>query len=112
MILYFNLLHRYFCSFYREELCLTVFETTPVMSTYAVGFFVSDFNYFETADSRFTIFKQSDFSPHNFVFDTTISMINYMEQYFGVEFVLNKLNLIGLEDVHDNMEGWGINNYR
>lgn len=88
------------------------FQQTPPISTYLVAFFVGEFYAIKTRTvgvfTREGYVKQAEYIAH-----TSIKLIEAMENFTGVEYMLPKLDLLAIPDFAAGaMENWGLNTYR
>lgn len=96
----------------------TIFETTPIMSTYLLGFSCGKIhNISGTSKSGVEInvwsAKTIDKSYLQFSLDVSIKALDFYEEYFGVKFPLKKIDHIALPDFSSGaMENWGMITYR
>jgi len=88
------------------------------MSTYLVGFAVTDF-VGRVANSSYTkpkfqVWAREDaINQTDYARDIGPRVLAYFEQYFGIEFPLPKLDMIAVADHRFSaMENWGLITYR
>ncbi len=97
---------------------LTVFETTPRMSTYLLAFAYGDLQSKETATKdgvvvRTWATKVHDSAALDFALDVAKRSIEFFDEYFGVPYPLAKCDHIALPDFSNGaMENWGLITYR
>ena len=110
------------CTVNEDEGTKTVtFETTPIMSTYLLAFFVGEVDYIE----KFTKRKNGDqirvrvYSPPlkssegAFALDLTCKTLDFFADYFDVDYPLPKMDLIAIPDFAAGaMENWGLVTFR
>jgi puromycin-sensitive aminopeptidase len=95
----------------------TVFETTPIMSTYLVAFVTGDLKYKE-AKSASGITIRTYATPqqiHNtdFALDVAVKAMDFYEDYYDVPFPLVKCDFVALPDFASGaMENWGLITFR
>eukprot|EP01130_Rhizamoeba_saxonica_P006795 TRINITY_DN2718_c0_g2_i2.p1 TRINITY_DN2718_c0_g2~~TRINITY_DN2718_c0_g2_i2.p1 ORF type:complete len:1004 (-),score=227.69 TRINITY_DN2718_c0_g2_i2:637-3648(-) len=94
-----------------------VFEKTPKMSTYLLALVIGEFESItETIDDRisltiYTPFGQIDRT--NFAMSVAKQSLAFFEEFFGVPYVLNKLDLVAIPDFAAMaMENWGCITFR
>jgi aminopeptidase 2 len=94
----------------------TVFNSTPLMSTYLVAFIVGDLRYVESTKFRIPVRvystpgleKQGQFSA-----DLTAKTLAFFEKTFGIEYPLPKIDNVAIADFAAGaMENWGLVTYR
>lgn len=94
----------------------TVFNSTPLMSTYLVAFIVGDLRYVESDKFRIPVRvyttpgleKQGQFSA-----DLTAKTLAFFEKTFGIEYPLPKIDNVAIADFSAGaMENWGLITYR
>ncbi|XP_017007594.2 aminopeptidase N [Drosophila takahashii] len=95
---------------------VTVFQTTPKMSTYLVAFIVSDF---ESTTGELNGLRQRVFSrkgkqdQQEWALWSGLVVESSLAGYFGVPFALPKLDQAGIPDFSAGaMENWGLATYR
>lgn len=98
-------------------LTTTVFETTPVMSTYLLAFVYGNIKCKESKTKNGT-FVRAFATPENvkhteFALDVAVKCLDFYEDYFGIKFPLPKSDMIALPDFASGaMENWGLVTYR
>ncbi len=96
---------------------ITTFETTPKMSTYLLAFVFGDMVY-EEAKTGTGVKVRAYGTPANkdllgFALDTAVRCIDFFEDYFGVDYPMSKLDMVGLPDFSSGaMENWGLVTFR
>lgn len=94
----------------------TVFNRTPLMSSYLVAFVVGEFNYVESNLFRVPVRvyttpgleKKAQFSA-----DLGAKTLEFFEKTFDVPYPLPKMDMIGIHDFSAGaMENWGLVTYR
>ncbi|XP_017058642.1 aminopeptidase N [Drosophila ficusphila] len=95
---------------------ITVFQSTPKMSTYLVAFIVSDF---ESTTGELNGLRQRVFSrkgkqdQQDWALLSGLVVEDSLAGYFGVPFALPKLDQAGIPDFSAGaMENWGLATYR
>ncbi|MBA2279333.1 M1 family metallopeptidase [Candidatus Saccharibacteria bacterium] len=95
----------------------TVFETTPIMSSYLVAFAYGELGFKETkAKSGVTVRAYS--TPDNveyleFAVSTASKVLDFYENYFDISYPLPKCDMVALPDFASAaMENWGLVTYR
>lgn len=96
---------------------VTVFETTPVMSTYLLAFAYGDIDYKESKTKRGTIVRTyatpNQVKYTDFALDTAVKVLEFYEDYFAIPYPLEKCDMIALPDFASGaMENWGLITYR
>lgn len=94
------------------------FQETPPMSTYIVGFTISDLNYI-TLNSSFggpeikLWGPEADLPYYQYALEVANEILPFMENYFGMKFPLPKLDMIAVPNFGKAaMENWGIISFR
>jgi aminopeptidase N len=95
----------------------TVFETTPIMSTYLLAFAYGELGYKESVTKNGTavrVYATPDkVKLTDFGLDTAVRCLEFFEDYFSIPYPLPKLDLIGLPDFSAGaMENWGLVTFR
>ena len=93
------------------------FEPTPVMSTYLLAFIVGDLACVEGKAVGGTIVRvwATKGKEHlgNFALENSINALSYMNDYFGIDYPLPKMDHIAIPDFAAGaMENWGAITYR
>ena len=93
------------------------FEETPVMSTYLLAFIVGDIKCVErTADNGTLVRVWATSGKENlgeFAAETSVKLLSFFNDYFGVPYPLPKLDHIAIPDFAAGaMENWGAVTYR
>jgi puromycin-sensitive aminopeptidase len=113
---------------YYPELNLYKFHITQRMSTYLLALYVGDFGF---RQDRYLRQKKNSYTESNsgvevsiyapkdelvktkFALNTSIGCLKFFENYFGIDYPLPKLDLIGLADFGSGaMENWGLITFR
>lgn len=95
----------------------TIFETTPVMSTYLLAFTYGDIGYKEAKTKRGTLVRTyatpDQVQYTDFALDTAVKVLEFYEDYFAIPYPLAKCDMIALPDFASGaMENWGLITYR
>lgn len=82
------------------------------MSTYLVAFVVCDF--VSQTSGNFSVWTRSGaIKSAKYALDVGPKMLKFMEQFFGIDFPLPKIDMIALPDFSAGaMENWGLITYR
>nr|XP_018908056.1 PREDICTED: aminopeptidase N-like isoform X1 [Bemisia tabaci] len=103
----------------RDHWVKTEFETTVKMSTYVVGFMISDFEHLpptETATRQipFKVWVRRDaLEQTRFSLFVGPQLLDFLERYFGIDYPLPKQDLAAIPDFNFNaMENWGLITFR
>lgn len=93
------------------------FDTTPKMSTYLLAFVVGDLAHIEKTSPNGTLMRiwttRGNESQGQFALDTSLALLKYFNQYFGIDYPLPKMDHIALPDFAAGaMENWGAITYR
>ncbi|HSW78557.1 MAG TPA: M1 family metallopeptidase [Candidatus Babeliales bacterium] len=96
---------------------ITVFEPTPIMSTYLLAFAYGDLDYKETKSSRninVRVYATPDKAGlTDFALNVAARCLDFFEEYYSTPYPLPKLDLIGLPDFSAGaMENWGLITFR
>lgn len=95
---------------------ITNFYETPKMSTYLFAFTVSDFTAIQSPNRvKINIYARPDATAAGhtrYAAEITGKMLSFFENYFGIDYVQNKLDQIALPDLEPiAMENWGLITY-
>ncbi len=101
----------------KDKLATTVFETTPIMSTYLLAFVYGDLSYKEArTKSNITVrayATRSNVEFTKFALDVAVKTLDFYEDYFGIPYPLAKADMVALPDFASGaMENWGLITYR
>jgi puromycin-sensitive aminopeptidase len=93
------------------------FETTPRMSTYLVAFVAGDLSQVKgTASNGTTVgvwTTQGKEEQGRFALENSLKILDYMNDYFGIDYPLPKMDHIAIPDFAAGaMENWGLITYR
>lgn len=96
---------------------LTVFETTPVMSTYLLAFVYGNIHFLEAKTKTGVVvrtYATSDNVQHTkFALDIAVKCLEFYDDYFAISYPLKKCDLIALPDFAAGaMENWGCITFR
>jgi aminopeptidase N len=99
----------------------TIFQVTPLMSTYLIAFVISDFNFItnrnirEPSELLQNVYGQPNAIANgeaDFALEAGIKIMKKMEEYFGFPYTLPKMDQIGIPDFSAGaMENWGLVTY-
>ncbi|KAA0198914.1 hypothetical protein HAZT_HAZT010777 [Hyalella azteca] len=95
----------------------TIFERTPIMSTFIVAFHISDFESMPVKrlnSTSFTVWSRpAVLNQTSYVYDATPAILQFLEEYFGIAYALPKLDMVAVPDFKFSaMENWGLITYR
>lgn len=94
----------------------TVFNSTPLMSTYLVAFIVGDLRYVENNDFRIPIRTYATpglEKEGQYAADLTAKTLAFLEEKFDIEYPLPKIDNVAIADFSAGaMENWGLITYR
>lgn len=100
-----------------EKNKLTIFETTPKMSTYLLAFVYGELGFTE-ATTKDGVLVRAYATPDNvaytdFALQTAIKALEFYNQYFDIAYPLAKCDLVALPDFASGaMENWGLMTFR
>ncbi|XP_058451011.1 aminopeptidase N-like [Malaya genurostris] len=96
-----------------ENVSLTTFETSPLMSSYLFAFVVSDFSALRV-DQTFAVHAQpSVIDSMRYALDFTKQAIAHLAGYFKRPYQLSKLDIVAIDDfLMGAMENWGLITYK
>jgi puromycin-sensitive aminopeptidase len=95
----------------------TIFDTTPIMSTYLLAFVTGEMGHLEAKTKRGTIVRTYA-TPDNvqltqFALDCAVKTLEFYEDYFDIPYPLAKCDMVALPDFASGaMENWGCITYR
>lgn len=101
----------------QDNLATTVFETTPIMSTYLLAFVYGEMG-FKEAKTSSGVTVRAYATPDNvqftdFALDVAVKCLDFYNDYFGISYPLEKCDMIALPDFASGaMENWGCITYR
>uniref|UniRef100_A0A1Y9H9F5 Aminopeptidase n=1 Tax=Anopheles farauti TaxID=69004 RepID=A0A1Y9H9F5_9DIPT len=92
----------------------TVFDTTPLMSTYLLAFVISDFKTLSEESDRFRVFSAESKVAHTgYALEFLGKSLRTLETLFGHQYQLPKVDLIAIPDfAMGAMENWGLITFR
>lgn len=95
----------------------TIFDTTPIMSTYLLAFVTGEMKYLEAQTKSGTIVRTyatpDKIELTQFALDVSVKTLEFYEDYFGIPYPLPKCDMIALPDFASGaMENWGCITYR
>lgn len=95
----------------------TIFDTTPVMSTYLLAFVTGEMKYLESHTKSGTIVRTyatpDKIELTQFALDVAVKTLEFYEDYFGIPYPLPKCDMVALPDFASGaMENWGCITYR
>jgi len=93
------------------------FADTPIMSTYLLAFVVGDLTHIEKEAASGTIVgvwtTRGKEEQGRFALDTSVKLLSFFNDYFGIPYPLAKLDHIAIPDFAAGaMENWGAVTYR
>jgi puromycin-sensitive aminopeptidase len=100
-----------------EEQKTTVFEVTPIMSTYLLAFVVGELSYLEATSKngvKIRTYATSEQIEHStFALETAVKCMDFYEAYYDIPFPLAKCDFVALPDFASGaMENWGLITFR
>lgn len=95
----------------------TFFATTPKMSTYLLAFAFGDIKYLESKTSQGVLVRTyatpDNYKHTDFALDVAVKCLEFYNDYFGIDYPLEKCDLIALPDFASGaMENWGLITFR
>jgi puromycin-sensitive aminopeptidase len=95
----------------------TVFEKTPIMSTYLLAFVVGDIAYKEAISKNGvkirTYSVPSQIENTTFALETAVRAMDFYDEYYDIPFPLPKCDFVALPDFASGaMENWGLITFR
>ncbi|XP_055381285.1 puromycin-sensitive aminopeptidase-like protein isoform X2 [Condylostylus longicornis] len=90
------------------------YEESFPMSTYLVAFTISDFVNITTPEGNFSVWARPNaIDSAKYALSIGPKILRNLENYFGIEFPLPKIDMIAIPDFHAGaMENWGLITYR
>lgn len=93
------------------------FEVTPKMSSYLLAFVIGPLEYIESTFDGGRRMRVYTFpgkkEQGRFALDVACKSVVYFEKYFGIDYPLDKLDLVAIPDFSGGaMENWGLITYR
>ena len=93
------------------------YDETPIMSTYLLAFIVGDLSYIEEVGDNGTLMRvfttRGREEQGRFALETSIRLLKYFNDYFGIPYPLPKLDHFAIPDFAAGaMENWGAITYR
>lgn len=101
-----------------DDKTTTTFETTPIMSTYLLAFVIGKMHRVTTNTENGTEVSVWSTPNHDiesliFPLEVAVKTIEFLNDYFGVDYPLPKLDQVALPDFSSGaMENWGLVTYR
>lgn len=101
-----------------DELTETVFETTPIMSTYLLAFAIGDIHCVEATTNDGVLVRTwattaQPVESMQYANDEAVKILEFFTEYFQKPFPLKKCDQIALPDFESGaMENWGLITYR
>ncbi len=94
-----------------------VFDTTPIMSTYLLAYVIGDLTRIEKEAADGTVVgiwtTRGKEAQGQFALDTSVKLLSFFNDYFGVPYPLPKLDHLAIPDFAAGaMENWGCVTYR
>lgn len=102
----------------QAELLTTIFETTPIMSTYLLAFVVGEIQCVEAQTSDGTVMRTwgtvaQPKDSLSYANDEAVKILEFFTNYFQTPFPLSKCDQVALPDFESGaMENWGLITYR
>lgn len=99
------------------EIKTSIFENTPIMSTYLLAFVVGELKYKEALSVN-NVRIRTYSVPHlvetsEFALKTAVDAMNFYEDYYDIPFPLSKCDFVALPDFASGaMENWGLITFR
>lgn len=92
----------------------TLFEVTPLMSTYLLAFVVSDFSAIKNSDESYNVWSRpNNINEAQYAFDIGSVELAELEDFTNITYTLPKMDQIAIPDFSAGaMENWGLVTYR
>ncbi|XP_051168547.1 aminopeptidase Q-like [Leptopilina boulardi] len=93
-----------------NEKIWTIFQITPLMSTYLVCFTVTNFVNISHVEGNLTIWSRKDIiDTMNLGLEIASRALTVLEEYTGIPYELPKMDIIAIPNyIHGAMENWGL----
>ena len=96
---------------------VSVFETTPNMSTYLLAFVTGDLDFIESKTKNGVVVRAYSVPEKTklcaYALETTVNLLEFYNDYFGINYPLPKCDLVALPDFAAGaMENWGLITFR
>ncbi|KAJ5072556.1 puromycin-sensitive aminopeptidase-related [Anaeramoeba ignava] len=101
-----------------NDLKIVSFQPTPKMSSYLFAIVVGEFDFIEskTPTNKIPVRVYTPLGKQNqgtFALDVCVRALDFYEKYFGIDYVLPKMDLVAIPDFSAGaMENWGLITYR
>lgn len=100
-----------------KEIKTTVFDKTPIMSTYLLAFVVGELDYKESISKNGvkirTYATKNQVQHTDFALDVAVKCMDFYEDYYDIPFPLKKCDFVALPDFASGaMENWGLITFR
>lgn len=92
-----------------DERVTTTFKTTPIMSTYTLAIFISDFlKVYDKLTNHSVYFPPNEnFNSTIFALQTEDKILKKLEEYTGISFEMSKMDLVAIPGYPSPFESWG-----
>jgi aminopeptidase N len=95
----------------------TIFEETPIMSTYLLAFVTGELTYKEAVSKngiKIRTYSTRDQIEHtSFALETAVGCMDFYEEYYDIPYPLEKCDFVALPDFASGaMENWGLITFR
>lgn len=95
----------------------TIFEKTPIMSSYLLAFVFGDLKYLEKTTKSGIVVRAyatpDNFKHTEFALETAVKCLEFYNEYFAIPYPLKKCDMVALPDFASGaMENWGLITYR
>ena len=105
--------------FSEDGTVLTIFEETPIMSSYLIAFMISDLEFISNEATKaddetlHRIWVRPDYlSKAQYALDNSIGALKALEDYTGFKYEMPKVDSAGVPGKGGAMENWGMVMYR
>ena len=101
----------------KDDLVMTTFKKSPIMSTYLIAWVIGELNYIEKYSEnnvRIRVYSAGEsLELGEFALDVGVKSLDYLTEYFNIPYPLYKLDMVAIPDFSNvAMENWGLVTYR
>ena len=96
-------------TYIKNNIKITIFEKTPLMSTYLLAFVIGNFHKISNNQLSMYCHKSINMDYMNYSFEKFVEGFDFYSKYYKIKYPINKLDIICVPEFKNGaMENWGL----